>query len=215
MNAHAATLSEENCAAALRAGGLRSPRCTSAARMARAAAVAIMMLAGCSSPGPDKSPPKTGVFQDSQLIHRFTTVIWPTIMTYRFYGQGDPQTPLKPGSDRDKFNAVIDEAADRDVKFEAEKIGEVLDSKGIAAGETDHVALANTTVASLSESDAAVVACYTYDFTARSEWPHSHDHAVPAASDVTFSLHRGETHEWLVRRISDDHVVPGCPAGTL
>jgi hypothetical protein len=60
-------------------------------------------------------------------------------------------------------------------------------------------------------TDTDVIACYTYNFTARSEYPHTNDHAVPGASEVTFAMHLDG--EWLVRSTSHDHVVPGCSSG--
>jgi hypothetical protein len=173
----------------------------------------VLLLTAC---GPtNKAEPETATLapQDPALIARFTQVIWPTILTYRFYGQGDPQTPSKANSGRDKFNAVVDVNSQTawDVKVGAEKIGEVLNAQGISAGETDQLALATATISSLSAADARVIACYTYSFTARSEWPHTNDRAVPGASEVTFSLHKGNG-DWLVRGIINDHVVPSCPS---
>jgi hypothetical protein len=184
-----------------------------AGRMAKVIVSLMLLLTAC---GPtNKAKPETASLapQDPALIARFTTVIWPTILTYRFYGQGDPQTPPNPNSDRDKFNSVVDVNSQTgwDVKLGAEKIGEVLNAQGISAGETDQLALATATISSPSATDAHVIVCYTYSFTARSEWPHTNDHAVPGASEVTFALHKGNG-DWLVRGIVNDHVVPSCPS---
>lgn len=169
----------------------------------------IFAVVACSPPSEAIPAPSTQIPQDPALISRFTDVIWPTILTYRNYGQGDPQS-TGPNEYRDKFNSVIDgESSDAfAVKGEAHDIGEVLDASGVAKGETDHLALASATVSELSGNDSKVVACYTYNFTARSEWPHTNDHAVPGASEVTFTLHK--RNDWLVREISNNHVVPAC-----
>jgi hypothetical protein len=182
-------------------------------RMAKVIVSLMLLLTAC---GPtNKAKPETATLapQDPALIARFAGVIWPTILTYRFYGQGDPQTPPKPNSDRDKFNSVVDVSSQTgwDVRQGAEEIGEVLNAQGISAGETDHLALATATISSLSATDAQVIACYTYNFTARSEWPHANDHAVPGASEVTFALRKGNG-DWLVGGIFNDHVVPSCPS---
>ncbi|MFL0278107.1 hypothetical protein [Mycobacterium sp. SMC-19] len=157
----------------------------------------------------DPAEAKPDAPQDPALIARFTNVIWPTILNYRHYGQGDPQSPPGPGSDMAKFNSVVDVANQTGaVKIEAQGIGELLNTRGVSTGETDHIALAVATISSLAAGDARVIACYTYDFTARSEWPHTNDHPVPGASEVTFTLHKDD--DWLVRKISNDHAVPGC-----
>jgi hypothetical protein len=181
--------------------------------MAKVIVSLMLLLTAC---GPtNKAEPETATLapQDPALIARFTQVIWPTILTYRFFGQGDPQTPPTADSGLYKFKSVVDVTNPTwwDVKLGAEKIGQVLNAQGALAGETDQLALATATISSLSATDAHVIACYTYGFTARSEWPHANDHAVPGASEVTFSLHKGNG-DWLVRGIFNDHVVPSCPS---
>jgi hypothetical protein len=164
------------------------------------------LACGASS---DRVEAKPDAPQDPALIARFTTVIWPTILNYRHYGQGDPQSPPGPDSEMAKFNSVVDSANQAGaVKIQAQGIGELLNTRGVSTGETDHIALAAATISSLSAGDASVIACYTYNFTARSEWPHTNDHPVPGVSEVTFALHKGD--DWLVRNISNDHAVPGC-----
>ncbi|WP_234796441.1 hypothetical protein [Mycobacteroides chelonae] len=107
-----------------------------------------------------------------------------------------------------KFKSVIAPGVAVDVKRRAQGIAEVLGPDGVALGETDNVNLATTTISQLDSSDAKVIACYTYDFTARSEYPHTNDHAVPRASEVTFTLRKAT--DWLVSDIANDHAVPDC-----
>jgi hypothetical protein len=171
----------------------------------------LLQLAACAHITDAKRETSTAAPQDRALVARFADVIWPTILQYRYSGQGDPQTPPGPRSGMATFNSVVDVTNQiGSVKLEAENIGEVLDAKGVSTGETEHLALATTNVSSLNAADAEVIACYTYSFTARSEWPHTNDHAVPGASEVTFTLHKVD--DWLVRKISNDHVVTSCAA---
>ncbi|MFD6196701.1 hypothetical protein ACFWE3_08350 [Mycobacteriaceae bacterium NPDC060252] len=174
---------------------------------------AIVMLAAVSvacSPTATETKPvaTTTAISDPALIARFTKVLWPTIMDYRYYGQGDPQSPPGPGSDMAKFNAVLAPGAVVNIKHRAQGIGEVLGPDGVTLGETGNVNLANASIAEVEGSDATVLACYTYDFTARSEYPHTNDHAVPGASEVTFTLRK--TNDWLVSDIANNHTVPDC-----
>jgi hypothetical protein len=175
--------------------------------------IAFVLLLTACTPSTKARPEMPDSPHDSALTARFTNVIWPTILRYRYYGQGDPQSPPGPDSAMNRFNAVVDVSNQSgSVKFEAQKIGELVDTGGVSTGETANIALANATISSLNGTDADVIACYTYSFTARSEYPHTNDHAVPGASEVTFTLHK--TTDWLVRGISNDHPVPGCASST-
>lgn len=174
--------------------------------MKKAIVSIMLLLTACAA----TTKAKPDAPQDPALMKRFVNVIWPTILNFRYYGQGDPQSPPGPGSGMAKFNSVVDVTGQTgNVKIAAQGIGEILDSQGVSTGETDHMALAATTISSLTAGDATVIACYTYNFTVRSEWPHANDHPVPGASEVTFTLHRGGD-DWLVRNITNDHVVPSC-----
>ncbi|OHU80131.1 hypothetical protein [Mycobacteroides chelonae] len=177
--------------------------------MKRAIVVLAALAVACTPTATETKPvATTTAISDPALSARFTKVLWPTIMDYRYYGQGDPQSPPGPDSDMAKFKAVLAPGATADVKHRAQGIGEVLGPDGVALGETNNVNLANTSITDLNGSDATVLACYTYDFTARSEYPHTNDHAVPGASEVTFTLHKG--NDWLVSDIANNHTVPDC-----
>ncbi|CPV57035.1 hypothetical protein [Mycobacteroides abscessus] len=178
--------------------------------MKRAIIVLAALSAACAptTTTETKTVATTTAISDPALTARFTKVLWPTIMDYRYYGQGDPQSPPGPNSDMAKFKAVLAPGATVDIKHRAQGIGEVLGPDGVELGETNNVNLANTSITELKGSDATVLACYTYDFTARSEYPHTNDHAVPGASEVTFTLRK--TTDWLVSDIANNHTVPDC-----
>lgn len=178
--------------------------------MKRAIIVLAALSAACAPTTTTETKPvaTTTAISDPALTTRFTKVLWPTIMDYRYYGQGDPQSPPGPGSDMAKFKAVIAPGVAGDIKHQAQGIGEVLGPDGVELGQTDKVTLANTSITDLKGSDATVLVCYTYDFTARSEYPHTNDRAVPGASEVTFTLRK--TNDWLVSDIANNHTVPDC-----
>jgi hypothetical protein len=167
-------------------------------------AVALALIAtACTPATPAKPSPSTDVPQNPALIARFTNVIWPTIITYRYYGQGDPQNPPGPDSSMAKFQSVIDVgSATGSVKHNAQ------DLPHDPNGRVQHYALENATISSLSATDADIVACYTYDFTAYLPYPQPDPPPVRRASEVTFVLHKSD--DWLVRDITNDHVVPSC-----
>ncbi|MUM17978.1 hypothetical protein FZI91_17805 [Mycobacterium sp. CBMA271] len=178
--------------------------------MKRAIIMLAALSAACTPTTTTETKPvaTTTAISDPALTARFTNVLWPTIMDYRYYGQGDPQSPPGPDSDMAKFNNVIAPGVTVDIKHRAQDIGEILGPDGVELGQTDHLALANTTIPEINGADAKVIACYTYDFTARSDYPHTSDHAVPGASEVTFTLHK--TNDWLVQEIGNNRTVPDC-----
>lgn len=177
--------------------------------MKRAIVLLATVSVACTPTATETRPvATTTAISDPALTARFTNVLWPTIMDNRYYGQGDPQSPPGPDSAMAKFKSVIAPGVAVDVKRRAQGIAEVLGPDGVALGETDNVNLATTTISQLDSSDAKVIACYTYNFTARSEYPHTNDHAVPRASEVTFTLRKAT--DWLVSDIANDHAVPDC-----
>ncbi|MBN7391523.1 Uncharacterised protein [Mycobacteroides abscessus subsp. bolletii] len=171
-------------------------------------------IAGCQthSEVTELTPVATTTVADSQgVVPRFNNDIWPAMEGYRAPGQGSPANR--------RFVAILDKELTPDefsaVRAANEGLGKVWRNKdneleGIASFPTGDLTLADTSLTALDSSKATLQICYTY--VAGSYGATINDPLIekPAASEATVELRK--TDNWYLYSITDDHVVPECPA---
>ncbi|MBE5462043.1 hypothetical protein [Mycobacteroides abscessus] len=176
----------------------------------------LAALAGCTSSPP--APPEilqspvastsTDVPDTSGVIPRFTNDIWPAVVACN--GACD-----QGGARHAKFTKIVVPGLDADhygrLRDAVQKLGTVQEADQSQGGiyRDDELRLADTALTALDPPSAVLQVCYS--FTARSNPAGSQQPKLePATSEATVELRK--TDNWYLYSITNDHVVPGCPA---
>ena len=164
---------------------------------------------GCSAvPAPGRADP----LGPQQIIASFTATIWPAIAAYH-----NSQTQTSPGSVA--LSRVIDPELRGDergaLRAAAGGLGRNSPSDYDSATRTSHsslgLQLGGVTVTSADSHTATLDVCYTYTHF----WDQqvNNTQQAPGASQALVGLTNADG-TWTLHNITDDHVVPGCPANT-
>lgn len=176
----------------------------------------LVALAGCtSSPSAPseilQSPvasTSTDVPDTNGVIPRFTTDIWPAIVACN--GACD-----QGGARQAKFMKIVVPELDaghygqlRDAVHELGTVQEADESRGRIYRDDD-LHLSDTALTALNPPSAVLHVCYTYTADTRRTLKDP-PNLKPFASEATVELRK--TDNWYLYSITDDHVVPDCPA---
>lgn len=143
-----------------------------------------------------------------RVIPRFTNDIWPAVVACN--GACD-----QGGARHAKFTKIVVPGLDAghygSLRDAVQKLGTVQEAGQSHGGiyRDDELHLADTSLTALNPPTAVLQVCYS--FTARSNPAGSQQPKLePAASEATVELRK--TDNWYLYSITNDHVVPGCPA---
>ena len=170
-----------------------------------AAVVPAALVLGCSAiPAPSNADPVAL----QQITGGFTGTIWPAITAYH-----NSQTQTSPGSVAlgqvtDPQLRGQDWAALRTAAGALGRNGEY-DSATQTSHQSMGLQLGGVTVNAAAGGTASLDVCYTYTHY----WSvgAGNTEQAPGASEATFGL-TSQGNTWYLRSITNDHVVPGCPA---
>jgi hypothetical protein len=181
---------------------------------------ATFILVGChsshppagASPAPRPADPPP-VADTEGVIPRFTQDIWPAVEDYNAGpGQGNPGG-VNPAYTR--YVAVVDKGLDAEgwnrLSAAVRHLGtvqEMDETHGDIGIDASGLHLAGTRLVVETPDNARLNICYTY--TAESYQGQRPVHP-PTASEATVALHKTDNN-WYLRSITNDHVVPRCPA---
>ncbi|MBE5408032.1 Uncharacterised protein [Mycobacteroides abscessus subsp. abscessus] len=178
--------------------------------------ITLVALAGCtSSPSAPseilQSPvasTSTNVPDTNGVIPRFTNDIWPAIVACN--GACD-----QGGARHAKFMKIVVPELDaghygqlRDAVHELGTVQEAGESRGRIYRDDD-LHLSDTALTALNPPSALLHVCYTYTADTRRTLKDP-PNLKPFASEATVELRK--TDNWYLYSITDDHVVPECPA---
>lgn len=180
--------------------------------MRKATTIALtvtLLTAACHTQAPTPAAADPAPQDTNGVIARFTRDIWPAVEAYRYHGQGSAESK--------RWSSIVDPDATSDggpsLHDKAINLGAVTDADGLPVsgpvndfGSTtgEHgLHLASTSLAALKDSNASVVACYTYTLGY-----YKSTETRPGASEATFKLHK--TDKWYLTDIVNDHAVPDC-----
>lgn len=176
----------------------------------------LVALAGCtSSPSAPseilQSPvasTSTNVPDTNGVIPRFTNDIWPAVVACN--GACD-----QGGARHAKFMKIVVPELDadhygqlRDAVHELGTVQEADESRGRIYRDDD-LHLADAALTALNPPSTVLHVCYTYTADTRRTLKDP-PNLKPFASEATVELRK--TDNWYLYSITDDHVVPGCPA---
>jgi hypothetical protein len=151
------------------------------------------------------------------VVARFTNDIWPAINAY------NGVVAAQGGRADRQFHAIIDpslrSADDVDTLTAYASLRDAVQGLGQASRDSVMsgnpfrdprvgLRLGSAVLTALNPPVATLKVCYTYSLI-------DHDHAMPpqpAASEITVKLHK--TDAWYLHSITNNHVVPSCPAST-
>ena len=172
-----------------------------------AAVVPAALVLGCSAiPAPSNADPVAL----QQITGGFTGTIWPAITAYH-----NSQTQTSPGSVAlgqvtDPQLRGQDWAALRTAAGALGRNGEY-DSATQTSHQSMGLQLGGVTVNAAAGGTASLDVCYTYTHF----WDQqvNNTQQAPGASQALVGLTNADG-TWTLHNITDDHVVPGCPANT-
>lgn len=167
-------------------------------------AAVMLAVAGCSPGQPTFTPVATthDVPRDtSGIAARFTNDIWPAIKEYSHYQYAT-----------NKLRAIVDPAVLDDDKIadSAEALGgSGYDNAIKVMHYADDRRLISTNVTAINGGTATVIACYSYTYIV--DVGATDKKEEPRSSEATMELVNID-NLWYLHAITDDHVVPDCPA---